>query len=121
MVFIDGAHDYESVKQDFDDWFHKVVDGGIVALHDTVTFPGPRQVVRDSVLRSRSFRRVGFVHELLHAQKTERNGALDVIRNRYILWLNYIHAFASTLNLPRPVKAVGGRIADLLQRPVTMN
>jgi MMP 1-O-methyltransferase len=117
MVFIDGAHEYESVKQDFEDWFPKVVNGGIVALHDAVARPGPKRVARDFVLRSRSFRRVGFVHQLVYAQKTERNGAMDVVRNRYMLWLIWIVGLASTLNPPSSLKQIGGRIADLLQKP----
>jgi cephalosporin hydroxylase len=35
LVFIDGSHDYESVKADFDAWFPKIKIGGFVALHDT--------------------------------------------------------------------------------------
>ncbi len=117
FVFIDGAHEYESVKQDFDDWFPKVVNGGIVALHDAVARPGPQRVARDFVLRSRSFRRVRFVHQLVYAQKTDCNGVADVVWNRYMLWLIRIVGFASSLNLPRSLKEVGGRIAVLLQKP----
>ena len=35
LLFIDGAHDYASTKADFHAWFPKLVDGGVVALHDT--------------------------------------------------------------------------------------
>jgi hypothetical protein len=34
FVFIDGAHDYETVKQDITDWAPKVRSGGIVSGHD---------------------------------------------------------------------------------------
>lgn len=34
FLFIDGDHRYEAVKQDWLDWFHKVRNGGIIALHD---------------------------------------------------------------------------------------
>lgn len=34
FVFIDGMHDYESVKQDIEDWTPKVRKGGIVSGHD---------------------------------------------------------------------------------------
>lgn len=47
--------------------FQKVVEGGIVALHDAITRPGPRRVARDFVLRSRSIRRGDFVHPLMYA------------------------------------------------------
>lgn len=50
-VFIDGNHSYEYVKQDLENYWHKVRDGGIVALHD-VNFEGERygspRVLRES-------------------------------------------------------------------------
>ena len=35
MLFIDGAHDYESVKEDFELWSKKMVKHGFVAFHDS--------------------------------------------------------------------------------------
>jgi predicted O-methyltransferase YrrM len=50
-VFIDGNHSYEYVKKDLENYWHKVKDGGIVALHD-VNFEGERygspKVLRES-------------------------------------------------------------------------
>ena len=34
FVFIDGAHDYKSVKADIDAWFPKVKIGGVIGGHD---------------------------------------------------------------------------------------
>ena len=34
MVFVDGGHDYESVRLDIEAWVPKVRPGGIVAFHD---------------------------------------------------------------------------------------
>lgn len=34
FVFIDAAHDYESVKKDINSWFPKIKEGGIIAGHD---------------------------------------------------------------------------------------
>lgn len=39
ILHIDGAHDYESVKHDFDSWLPKVRSGGIILMHDTQSFP----------------------------------------------------------------------------------
>ena len=35
FLFIDGAHEYEFVEKDFSLWSPYVVDGGIIAFHDT--------------------------------------------------------------------------------------
>ncbi|MDD3084033.1 MAG: class I SAM-dependent methyltransferase [Candidatus ainarchaeum sp.] len=34
FLFIDGSHEYEDVKKDFEQWFSKVKIGGIIAFHD---------------------------------------------------------------------------------------
>lgn len=36
LLHIDGLHTYEAVKHDFDFWFEKVADDGIIMLHDVV-------------------------------------------------------------------------------------
>ena len=36
LLHIDGAHDYESVKKDFDNWLPKVKKGGIIFMHDVL-------------------------------------------------------------------------------------
>ena len=51
VVFIDGNHSYEYVKKDLENYYPKVKDGGIVALHDA-NFEGERygtpRVLRES-------------------------------------------------------------------------
>jgi predicted O-methyltransferase YrrM len=39
LLHIDGNHDYESVKQDFEQWGKFVADDGVILLHDTLSFP----------------------------------------------------------------------------------
>jgi hypothetical protein len=34
LIFIDGLHDYASVKSDIELWKDRVIDGGILAFHD---------------------------------------------------------------------------------------
>lgn len=34
FLFIDADHEYEALKRDWEDWFPKVREGGVIALHD---------------------------------------------------------------------------------------
>jgi predicted O-methyltransferase YrrM len=41
MVFVDGSHTEEAAKADFESWAHRVVDGGLLVIHDV--FPDPAE------------------------------------------------------------------------------
>jgi predicted O-methyltransferase YrrM len=47
LLFIDGDHTYEGVKQDFEMYRQFVADGGLIALHDIVPHPKSKAVVGD--------------------------------------------------------------------------
>jgi predicted O-methyltransferase YrrM len=50
LLFIDGDHAYESVKQDYELWSPLVVTGGWVIFHDyTKPYPGVRKFVDEFV------------------------------------------------------------------------
>ncbi len=87
FIFIDGDHEYESVKKDFELWFPKLIDKGIIAFHDTVAWPGPRKVVKKYIYTSRYFKNVGFVDSITFAQKTRKNSLKDRLRNRSLFFL----------------------------------
>ncbi len=49
LVFIDGAHDYLSVREDIEHWLPVVKPGGIIAGHDYVKdYPGVIQAVDEA-------------------------------------------------------------------------
>ncbi len=52
LVFIDGNHDYEFVKEDIELWLPKIRNGGILAGHDYHIvgddFPGVKRAVDES-------------------------------------------------------------------------
>ncbi len=54
LLWIDGDHRYESVKQDLESWEPHLAPGSLVALHDS-TDPnlGPRQAIQESVVVGR--------------------------------------------------------------------
>jgi predicted O-methyltransferase YrrM len=115
FIFIDGAHEYESVKLDMKLWFPKIINGGIIAFHDTINFSGPKKLVKESVFKSTVFRNVGFVDSITYGQKVERNTFKDRIRNRYMLLLKHLSEFRWSLrklyfdtksSLPKPIKNI---------------
>ena len=88
LLWIDGSHEYELVKEDFEKWVPKVVEGGTVAMHDTTWTEGPRRVAADGIYRSRRFRNVRFVvGSTTVAEKVAENTRADRLRNRYVLAL----------------------------------
>jgi len=78
LLFIDGAHDYESVKKDYELWSPLVVDGGYVVFHDTQQIGVKR--VADSVLRNHCFRKVYFQDTICCGTKVLRRSLRDKFR-----------------------------------------
>lgn len=90
LVFIDGAHEYEHVKKDFELWFPKVIDGGIVAFHDTIGRSGPRILVDKLLFYSNKLRNAGFIGStgpITFAEKVRQTSAKDRFRNKCVLLL----------------------------------
>jgi len=85
MIFIDGDHDYESVKLDFELWFPKVIVDGLMAFHDTTRWAGPKRLVAERVYKSRNFCGASFVCSITFAKKTIRNNIRQRLRNRLAL------------------------------------
>lgn len=81
LVFIDGDHSYESVRNDFLAWFPKVVNGGIMAFDDSIGSNGPRRVVRHYIYLSKHFKNVNFIGSLTWGYKVEQNSFFDRFKN----------------------------------------
>lgn len=67
LIFIDGAHEFESVKLDFEIWFPKVIKAGIMAFHDAIGYPktGPGKVIEQYVFKSNNFRNMKIVDSII--------------------------------------------------------
>lgn len=115
FIFIDGAHEYNRVKLDFELWFPKLIDGGIMAFHDTILWPGPKKVVKEFICKSKYFRNVKFIDSITFAEKVKQNSIKDRLRNRYVLFLKNMCGFAGKLHLPKPIKIIGKKLIKLIQ------
>lgn len=115
LLFVDGAHEYDLARLDFHLWFPKVIDGGIMAFHDTTRSEsdGPRKVVEKFVYRSKNFRNVGLVHSVTYAEKVTENSTRDLARNAYALLLKNSYEFGSRLGVPGPMRVLGETLTRL--------
>lgn len=91
LLWIDGSHEYEDVKKDILLWSRFLVDGGIIALDDTVTREGPKKAVKELVSRG-EFSGLGFVDNMTFATKTpgKRPGKLTLLMREAALILLWI-------------------------------
>lgn len=81
FVFIDGAHEYKFVKLDFKLWFPKVINGGILAFHDSWNFIGPNLATAIPLLISSKIKNPRLVDTITYFEKVERNSLFDRFRN----------------------------------------
>ncbi len=76
LLWIDGDHTYQGAKLDFDLFTPFLVEGAIVAFHDTLhEFEGPIRVFVEEMLRSDKFGPAGFLHTIGWAQYRPGDGA----------------------------------------------
>lgn len=75
LLFIDGCHEYAAVKEDILLWKEKLIDGGIIAMHDYVAerspyfISGVKKAVEECILNSPEFIAEGQIDSLLFASK----------------------------------------------------
>jgi predicted O-methyltransferase YrrM len=123
LLFVDGSHEEDDVREDFDKWVPKVVDGGVVAFHDTVWHPGVRRVVAEKIFSSRQFRDVRFViGSTTIASKVRHNSPYDRLHARRVQATKALFgAVTSVLRkkrswLPGSVERAGRRVFRLVGR-----
>jgi predicted O-methyltransferase YrrM len=68
LIFIDGSHKPEDVKADFEAWIPKLKPGGIMAVHDTTNWTGPRELIKTEAFL-REFSEIRLVDSLTIATK----------------------------------------------------
>lgn len=91
LLWIDGDHNYESVRSDFFGWEPFVVDEGIIAFHDTYSWEGVRRVVDEEVLRNERFKVLGQVDGILAVKKVHFLSFFDRLHRALIFHLRQIY------------------------------
>jgi hypothetical protein len=115
FLWIDGAHEYDLVKLDFEKWVPHLIEGGIIAFHDTTgwLWPGPKRVVEEEILRSKIFSDIGLIGSITLAKKVNNNSMADRLKSRYVMFLKNAYEYASKLQLPKPAKTIRKKIVKL--------
>jgi predicted O-methyltransferase YrrM len=123
LLFVDGSHEEDDVREDFERWVPKVVDGGIVAFHDTTWHEGVRRVVAEKIYASRQFKDVRFViGSTTVARKVAANSLRDRLHARRVQATKAVFGAVTSLLrkrrswLPSPVERAGRRVFRLVGR-----
>jgi predicted O-methyltransferase YrrM len=106
VVFIDGSHLQDAVRIDLDDWLPKLVEGGVLALHDVLNerWPGPRRALGRLLWRSTEIEEVRFVDSIAWMKKVRRSSMGDRVRNRVMVLLLTAYGIRPA-RFPAPIAA----------------
>jgi len=116
LLFIDGAHDYENVKQDYLSWSDKVVSGGIIAFHDTVSWPGPYRVVREELYPSRKFKNIRTVGSICYGVKTDKISVIEYLKNQFNLLLTDLRILVLKVHLPPALYQIAKKLYQYINK-----
>lgn len=118
FIFIDGDHAEDQVQIDFDVWYPKLIEGGVMAFHDSRRDPGgPKHVVEKHLLSSGKFKECGYVDSITFGVKSSKITSSDKIRNKFVLGMKRLTEFAANdIWLPRFVKNIGKKFIQIFIR-----
>ncbi len=97
LIFIDGTHEYELVKLDFNLWFPKVINEGLMVFHDTMS-DGPKKVVNRYLYWGNRFKNVKFVDGITYAIKVDKVSFIDRVKNIFMYFILLFYIFYADIN-----------------------
>lgn len=79
LLFIDGDHSDAGAERDADIWLPRLVEGGVVLMHDVVTasYTGPRKVFRRRICWNAGYAAVERVGSMGIARRVARRSLID--------------------------------------------
>jgi MMP 1-O-methyltransferase len=106
LLWIDGDHRYEAARLDFKLWEPFLVEGGIVAMHDTIRKKGPKRVLWENVFRSQRFQEIAIIDNITAARKVKKVSRFATVKKWTTIALRGIYIGARKSRVPRS-KAIG--------------
>jgi len=117
LLWIDGAHGYEAVKGDFTDWEPFVVTGGVIALHDTYDWEGPRRLVEELIAPPSRFAIIGLVDSITALRKVAAMTPSIRLRNAVFRRLRALHLLGRRRIIPGEARRLVKRALRALSGP----
>jgi predicted O-methyltransferase YrrM len=115
LLWIDGDHRYEAAKLDFSLWEPHLVEGGLLAMHDTIRKKGPKRVLWENVFTSDRFQEIAIVDNITAVRKVAATTSWTKLRKRISLAARAIYIAARKCHMPRS-KQVGRSLLQKLTR-----
>jgi predicted O-methyltransferase YrrM len=113
LLWIDGDHRYEQVRQDFMVWEPHVIEGGIVAMHDTIRKKGPKHVLWESIFHSSHYQEISIVDNITAAKKVKNISHWQGLTKWCTISCRALYIAARKLHIPY-AKAVGRKLLRTL-------
>jgi predicted O-methyltransferase YrrM len=100
LLWIDGDHRYEPAKLDFMLWEPHLVEGGILAMHDTIRKKGPKRVLWEQVFRSDRFQEITIADNITAVRKVKKATIGAKVRKSVTLALRALYIAARKSSVP---------------------
>jgi MMP 1-O-methyltransferase len=101
LLWIDGDHRYEPANLDFKLWEPFVVEGGIIAMHDTIRKKGPKKVLWENIFRSSRFQDIAIVDNITATKKVATASLRAQLKKWLTIALRGIYIAARKSRVPR--------------------
>ena len=85
LLWIDGDHRYDAVHLDYSLWEPHLVEGGTLAMHDTIRKQGPKRVLWENIFRSNRFAQIPIVDNITVVRKVRSKPLLGKLRDGVVL------------------------------------
>ena len=109
LIFIDGSHEFDYVNLDYQCWFPKLKQGGVMAFHDSKE-PDVRRVVEAGVYKSKYFKNVKTVDSITYAEKVKKHSLADFLKKRHFLLYRNLAEWSKKVGIPQPIRILGKKI-----------
>lgn len=117
LLFIDAAHDYESVRTDFG-WERYLADGGWIVFHDVLNpSEGPTRIFLEKVIKSNRFNCFGTVDSVVFARKMF-NPHPNIVRKYLLMGLLRAWIILTGFHKKLPKRGIRKKISRILMKDI---